>query len=118
MDFFADNLDKLDLKDLKIQLLSDTLNKLKLAVSVQNVTIRRNPETRLIIHALCTSDFTPQKVNCISLSCRGNIFYLYYSSDIVEPHSEGFVANTGQTKRQLPRRHYIVNVALSGNPNV
>lgn len=58
--FFADNL---DLKDLKIQILSDTIVKLKDAVSVQNVTIRRNPETRLIIHALCTSDFTPQKVD-------------------------------------------------------
>lgn len=51
----------------KVRLLYNTLEKLSAVGSVQNLTIRRNPESRLIIHALCQSHGHPQKVTVLIL---------------------------------------------------
>ncbi|KAL1502812.1 hypothetical protein ABEB36_007904 [Hypothenemus hampei] len=49
------------LHKLKICLMNITLEKLNFCHERQSLTLRKNPESRLIIHALCSSDFTPQK---------------------------------------------------------
>uniref|UniRef100_A0AAR5Q4N3 DUF2428 domain-containing protein n=1 Tax=Dendroctonus ponderosae TaxID=77166 RepID=A0AAR5Q4N3_DENPD len=46
----------------KTVFLHKTLLKLERASPVQNLTIRRNPESRLILHAICLSDSSRQKV--------------------------------------------------------
>lgn len=46
----------------KTLFLHETLLKLERASPVQNLTIRRNPESRLILHAICLSDSSRQKV--------------------------------------------------------
>ncbi|XP_066149015.1 uncharacterized protein [Euwallacea fornicatus] len=45
----------------KTTLLFSTLSKLNQTTPLQSLTIRRNPETRLVIHALCSSDASPEK---------------------------------------------------------
>ncbi|XP_066261429.1 uncharacterized protein [Euwallacea similis] len=51
----------LQILNFKTMLLFSTLSKLDQITPLQSLTIRRNPETRLIIHALCLSDSSPEK---------------------------------------------------------
>ncbi|KAF7285894.1 hypothetical protein GWI33_009368 [Rhynchophorus ferrugineus] len=50
-----------DLENFKMLLLSEVLSKLLEVPSAQQLTIRRNPESRLIVHALCVSDKSAHK---------------------------------------------------------
>ncbi|XP_050315940.1 uncharacterized protein LOC126750376 isoform X2 [Anthonomus grandis grandis] len=54
--------DKEEFLNFKIGLLKGIFQNLEAAGTVQNLTIRRHPETRLVIHALCASGASDQKV--------------------------------------------------------
>lgn len=74
-------------KEIKIFLLFNTLQSLYNVPAKQNIKIRRNPETRLVLHALCFEEKTAEKVfkifnyvlfglkSFLALSCMDFKFY-------------------------------------------